>query len=163
MMQKLSNRIIDLEKEKEDQKYFKPYYKRREDNNQYKSPPHNLASMNLIEVGMDNFCTCHQQRHSKKNCPQWINSMTLVMNQLLDSKLIEADEEEKNKQPTEKQEEDALVLWDCVSMFDTKEEGYLKQEEILETNVTTRSQGLIKEDKSVLPKVKRLVLISQIT
>ena len=33
MMQKLSNRIIDLEKEKETQKYFKPYYKRREDNN----------------------------------------------------------------------------------------------------------------------------------
>ena len=51
--------------------------------------------------------------------------MTLVMNQLLDSKLTEADEEEK-KQPTKKQEEDALVLWDCVSMFDTKEEGYLK-------------------------------------
>ena len=51
--------------------------------------------------------------------------MTLVMNQLLDSKLTEADEEEKNKQPTEKQEEDALVLWDYVSIFDT-EEGYLK-------------------------------------
>ena len=83
--------------------------------------------------------------------------MTLVMNQLLDSKLIEANEEEgKDNQTTEKQEEDALVLWDCVSMFDTKEEGYLKQEEISEANVTTRSQGLIKEDRSVLPKIKRL-------
>ena len=46
--------------------------------------------------------------------------MTLVMNQLLDSKLKETDKkEEKNNQSTEKQEEDALVLWDCVSMFDT--------------------------------------------
>ena len=46
--------------------------------------------------------------------------MTLVMNQLLDSKLTKTDkEEEKDNQPTEKQEEDALVLWDCVSMFDT--------------------------------------------
>ena len=54
--------------------------------------------------------------------------MTLVMNQLLDSKLTEVDDEEEkgNKQPIEKQEEDALVLWDCVSMFDTEEEGYLK-------------------------------------
>ena len=56
--------------------------------------------------------------------------MTLVMNQLLDSKLTKTDKEEENdSQSTEKQEEDALVLWDCVSLFDTKEEGYLKQEE----------------------------------
>ena len=97
----------------------------KEDNNQSKPPPHSPASMNLTEVGMDNFCTIHQQPHSIKNCPQWINSMTLVMNQLLDSKLTEADEEEK-KQPTEKQEEDALVLWDRVSLFDTEEGGSLK-------------------------------------
>ena len=48
------------------------------------------------------------------------------------------------------------MLWDCVSMVDTLEEGSLKQEETLETNVTTRSQGLVKEDKSILPKIKRL-------
>ena len=36
MMQKLSDRIIDLEKEKEAHKAYKPYYKRREDNNQSK-------------------------------------------------------------------------------------------------------------------------------
>ena len=67
--------------------------------------------------------------------------MTLVMNHLLDSKLTEAadDEEEKNKQPTKKQQEDALVLWDCVSLFDTEEEGSWKREETSETNVTTRS------------------------
>ena len=57
--------------------------------------------------------------------------MTLLMNQLLDSKLTEAyDEEKKDNKPTEKQEDDALVLWDCVSMFDTLEEGSLKHEEI---------------------------------
>ena len=74
--------------------------------------------------------------------------MALVMNQLLDSKLTEAD-----NQPTEKQEEDALVLWDCVSLFDTEEEGSLKQEETSETNVTTRSQGLLNKDNSILPKI----------
>ena len=131
MMQKLYNRIIGLEKEKEAHKYYNPYFKRREDNNQCKPPPHSPASMNLTEVGMDNFCTFHQQPHSKKNYPQWINSMTLVMNQLLDSKLTEADdEEEKGNKSIEKQEEDALVLWDCVSLFDTEDKGSLKYEEI---------------------------------
>ena len=49
------------------------------------------------------------------------------MNQLLNSKLTEAhDEEEKGNKSIENQEEDALVLWDCVLMFDTEEEGYLK-------------------------------------
>ena len=77
--------------------------------------------MNLTDVGMDNFCTFHQQPHFDKNCPQWINSMTLVMNQLLDSKLTETGEEEKDNEPMEKQEEDTLVLWYCVSMFDTRQ------------------------------------------
>ena len=84
--------------------------------------------MNLTEVGMDNFCIFHQQPHSEKNCPQWLNSMTLVMNQLLDSKLTEdSDEEEKGNKTIEKQENDTMFLWDCVSLFDTKEESDLKQ------------------------------------
>ena len=83
--------------------------------------------------------------------------MTLVMNQLLDSNLTENDnKEEKDDQPTEKHEEDALVLWDCVSMFDTIEEGSLKHEETSETNVTTRSRDLVKENKSILPKIKKI-------
>ena len=141
MMQKLSNRIIDLEKEKEAQKFYKPYYKKREDNNQSQPPPHSPASMNLTEVGMDNFCTFHQQPHSEKNCPQWINSMTLVMNQLLDSKLTEdKDEEAKDSNTsTEKQEDETMFLWDCVSLFDATKEKDLRNESILETNVATRS------------------------
>ena len=41
-------------------------------------------------------------------------------------------------------------------MFDTEEEDSLKQEETSETNVTTRSQSLLKEDMSILPKIKKL-------
>ena len=66
MMQKLSKKIIDLEKEREDQKFYRPYYKKKEDKNQSQPPPHSPASMNLTEVGMDNFCTFHQQPHSEK-------------------------------------------------------------------------------------------------
>ena len=139
MMQKLSNRIIDLEKDKEAQKFYKPYYKKREYNNKSQTPPHSPATMNLTEVGMDKFCTFHQQPHFEKNCPQWINSMTLVMNKLLDSKLIEdIDEEEKGSKTTEKQENDTMFLWDCVSLFDT-ERSILKLEGIPKINMTTKS------------------------
>ena len=55
MIQKLSNRVIDLEKEKEANKSYKPYYKRREDNNQPKPPPHSTTAINLTDAGMDNF------------------------------------------------------------------------------------------------------------
>ena len=107
---------------------------------------------------MDNFCTFHQQPHSEKNCPQWINSMTLVMNQLLDSKLSEDNDEEgkDNNKLIEKQEDDSMVLWDCVSLFDTEEEKNLRHEDTSKMNVTTRSQGLIKENSLMLPKIKRL-------
>ena len=156
-MQKLSNRVIDLEKEKEAHKQYKPYYKKREDSSQPKPPPHSPSAMNLTDVGMDNFCTFHQQPHSKKNLPQWINSMTLVMNRLLDSKLIETGEEkEKYYEPTETQEEDALVLRDYVSMFNMEDEDLPDKEETPETNVTTRSQNPLKEDNSILPKIKKL-------
>ena len=51
--------------------------------------------------------------------------MTLVMNALLDSKLTKTSEEkEKDHEPIEKQEEDTLVLWDCVSMFDMEDEDF---------------------------------------
>jgi len=59
MMQNLSNRVIDLEKEKEANKSYKPYHKKWEDDNKPKTPPHSPAVMNLTDVGMDNFCTFH--------------------------------------------------------------------------------------------------------
>ena len=49
--------------------------------------------------------------------------MTLVMNQLMDSKLTEDNDEEgkDNNKSTEKQEDEAMVLWDYVSLFDGEE------------------------------------------
>ena len=55
--------------------------------------------------------------------------MTLVMNQLLDSKLTETvEEKEKDNEPIETQEEDTLVLWHCVSMFNVEDEGIPHEE-----------------------------------
>ena len=82
--------------------------------------------------------------------------MTLVMNQLLDSKITkDYVEEEKGNKSTDKQEDNALVLWHYVSLFDTEDEKSLKQEEISKTNETTRSQGLVSKDNSILPKIKK--------
>ena len=80
MVQKLSNKIIDMEKEKEAKNQFKPYYKKRDDSGPSKPPSHSPYGMNLADMGMENLCTFHQHAHSEKNFPQWINSMTLVMN-----------------------------------------------------------------------------------
>ena len=147
-----------MEKEKEAQKFYKPYYKRQEDNNQSQPPPHNSASMNLTEVGMDNFFTFHQQPYFEKNCPQWINSMTLVMNQMLDSKLTEDGDEERkySNTSTKEQEDETMVLWNSVSLFNAEEERNWEYEDVVEMNVTTRSQGLVKEDSLMLPKIKRI-------
>ena len=49
-----------------------------------------------------------------------------------------------------------MVLWDCVSLFDIEEEKDLRHKDTLERNVMTRSQGLIKENSLILPKIKKL-------
>ena len=49
-----------------------------------------------------------------------------------------------------------MVLWECVFLFDAEEEKDLRHEGILEASVTTRSQGLIKENSLMLLKIKRL-------
>jgi hypothetical protein len=41
-------------------------------------------AFNLDNFSNDNFFSYHQQNHPERTCPQWINSMTLVINQLLD-------------------------------------------------------------------------------
>ena len=84
--------------------------------------------------------------------------MTLVMNQLLDSKLTEdGDEERKDSSTsTKEQENETMVLWDSISLFDAEEERNWGYEDVMETNVTTRSQGLAKENSLMLPKIKRL-------
>ena len=60
MVQKLSNKIVDMEKEKETKKQFKPYYRRKDESGSSQPSTDSPSVMNLIEVGMDNFCTFHQ-------------------------------------------------------------------------------------------------------
>ena len=75
------------------------------------------------------------------------------MNQLLDSKLTEdSDEEGKGKKTIEKQENDTMFLWDCVSLFDT-EKSSLKSRNI---PMTTKDMNLVNKDNSIISKIKKL-------
>ena len=100
MVQKLSNKIVYKEKEKgssSSRKLFNPYYKEREERGQTQPPLLNFVVLNFNEIGMDHLCTFHQEYHSERSCPQWINSMNLVMNQLLDAQLEDPEEEEEDQ------------------------------------------------------------------
>ena len=58
MVQKLSNKIVDLEKDKEAssfKKQFKPYFKRREESGPSQPPMHTSSILNFPKVGMDHF------------------------------------------------------------------------------------------------------------
>ena len=86
--------------------------------------------------------------------------MTLVMNQLLDSRLIEEGDEERKEisasTSTKEHEEETMTLWNSVSLFDAEEEKTQGYKDVMETNVATRSQGTVKEDSLILPNIKRL-------
>ena len=131
MVQKLSNNIVDLEKDKEansSKKYFKPYFKKREESGQSQSPVYNSSILNFNEVGMDHLCTFHQEHHSERSFPQCVDLMTLVMNQLLDAQLTELGvEEEQINEPEETYEGTIMVLWDCVPKLGLDEENPNKE------------------------------------
>ena len=86
--------------------------------------------------------------------------MTLVMNQMLDSILTEEGDEERKENSaatsTKEQEEETMALWSSVSLFDAEEERNQGYKEFVDANVTTRSQGTVKDDNLILPKIRRL-------
>ena len=86
-----------MEKDKGTSSYrnpFNPYYKIKEESGQSQIPVQNSSILNFNEVGMDRFYTFHQEHHSEKSCPQWINSMNRVMNQWLNTQLEDPKEEQ---------------------------------------------------------------------
>ena len=72
MVQKLSNKIVDLEKVKEtksSKKQFKPYFKKREESGTSQPLVYTSSVLNFNELGMDHFCTFHQEPHFEKSFP----------------------------------------------------------------------------------------------
>ena len=115
MVKKLSNKIVDLEKDKaasSSKKLFKPFSKKIEESGTYQPSVYNSFVLNFNEVGMDHFCTFHQEPQYEKSFPQWINSMTLVMSQILDAQITEPEVEEEKKNEPKESHKTMMVLWD---------------------------------------------------
>jgi hypothetical protein len=76
----------------------------------------------MDSFGMDNFCSYHLQNNSKKTCPQWVKSMTLVINYLLYQQILieKQPNESKNEEIIEEAPlEYVMFLWDrCIDSDD---------------------------------------------
>jgi hypothetical protein len=87
MINKLSNKIIDMKisavEGNQGQRPYKPFFKRNPPFKAIEPPPTNL-NIDLCNVASDSFCTYHQEKHSKRDCPQWVHAMNLMANQFLD-------------------------------------------------------------------------------
>ena len=106
---------------------------------------------------MNHFCTFHQEHHSKKSCPQWINSMTLVMNHLLDAQLKDLEEEEyQTNEPEETNEETIMVLWDWAPTLGLNEDEQNEEVQVSSVNVTNRSKWLVEDQSLVFPKTNKI-------
>ena len=96
---------------------------------------------------MNNFYTFHLESDSEKKCPQWINSMNLFMNQLLEVQLTEPESKEEKEVETEKtSKETTMVFWDCMATLQLKEEETTDEIQISIVNITMRSQGPIMDE-----------------
>ena len=159
MVQKLSDNIVDLEKYKESsssKKQFNPYFKERQESGTSQPHVYNSSVLNFNEVGMDHFCTFHQEPHSEKSFPQWINSMNLVMNQILYAQLIDPEVEEEKANEPEETHETTMVLWGFAPTLGLNEEEPTEEIQLSSVNVTTRSKGPVMDERLILPKIKKI-------
>ena len=116
LVKKLSNEVVDLMKNNGEgsskPRPFYPFFKRNDSAS--KPPKVPCPTLNLYDFGMDNFYSYHHHNHYEKTCPQWVNSMSLVINQLLDQQEINGDQikEVENEETIEEAtRESAMFLW----------------------------------------------------
>ena len=105
---------------------------------------------------MDNFYTFHQETHSGKKFPQWINSMTSVMNQILDAQTTDSEVKEERTNEPEEPSETTMVLCDCAPMSGLEEEDPTKEIKLSVVNVTIRSKGPIMDEILLLLKIRKI-------
>jgi hypothetical protein len=77
VIEKLTNDIIDLKKNKgEGKKPFKTFMEKRT-NFVRQIPP--ILGINIEDYAMENYCRTHHANHSKRTCPEFINSFTTLL------------------------------------------------------------------------------------
>jgi len=120
MINNLSNEIVDMKRSEREgnqgQRPYKPFFKRNPPFKEIEPLPANL-NIDLGNVASDSFCTYHQEKHSERDCPQWVHAMNLMANRFLDdvslskkssiSMMNIVDHEE-----VDPPEETTMLLWD---------------------------------------------------
>ena len=98
-MKKLTNKVSELNRKTRERllgsKPAKIFF-RKNKNPPVKSTQSSNVNFNIEELGMENYCTFHQEAHSEKTCPQWIHNMIVVVTKVFKYQTIVYDEEESN-------------------------------------------------------------------
>jgi hypothetical protein len=85
LVKKLYNEVVDIKKNVGEgtskPRTFRSFLKRQDSPPKPPEPPH--MDFNLESFNNDRLCSYHQLNHPERTLPQWVNSMTLVINQLL--------------------------------------------------------------------------------
>jgi hypothetical protein len=77
VIKQLTNDIIDLKKNKgKGMEPFKPFMKKSTDFVPQLPP---TSGINIEDYAMDNFYRTHHMNHSKRTCPEFINSFTVML------------------------------------------------------------------------------------
>jgi hypothetical protein len=120
MIKKLSNEIVDMKRSvgegNQGQRPYKPFFKRNPPFKVIEPPPTNL-NIDLGNVASDSFCTYHQEKHSERDCPQWVHAMNLMANRFLDEVSLTEQSSGStvnivDQEEVEPPEETTMLLWD---------------------------------------------------
>jgi hypothetical protein len=105
-----------VEEGNQGQRFYKPFLKINPPFKVIEPPLANL-NINLGNVASNSFFTYHQEKHSKRVCPQWVHTMNLMANQFLDE--VSLTEQSNNsvvsivdQEEVEMSEETTMLLWD---------------------------------------------------
>jgi len=88
---------------------------RKNKNPPAKSAQSSNVNFNIEELGMENYCTFHQEAHSEKICLQWIHNMTALVTKVLEYQTIGYDEEDSNNPEEEATPPDENVSSDVLA------------------------------------------------
>jgi hypothetical protein len=162
MVKKLSNEIVDMKRNAgegtSNPRSYKPFFRKNPPFKALDPPPANL-NIDLGEVALDSYCNYHQEHHSERDFPQWVNVMNLLENCFLDGCSLTEQPNDHTSNTAENEvseppEKTTMVLWDVshTSSFDvpTEEEEFL---EILA--VQTRSKAPIVQNQPTIAQAPK--------
>ena len=130
VIKQLTNELIDLKKSKgEGKKPFKPFMNKRTDF----VPQLPLTSgINIEDYAMHNFYRPHHVNHSKRTCPEFINSFTAMLTPLeppRKDKRSEKEEEEEDQEEEKEGEEPPShlnLIWDEEDFIDEDDDDIME-------------------------------------